>query len=97
MLSTTRLHLETLGPSATTSLLELATLALDVWLLVLVWSHTEVLDGLTSVLGSSQQNNIATSWGTESELIESETLTTSLLNSCSGSSGESESDDGKLG
>lgn len=91
-----RLHLETLGPPSATSLLELSTLALDVWLLVLVGSHAEVLDGLSGVLWSSQQNNIATSRGSHGKLIKCQAFTTGLLNSSSSSRCESESSDGEL-
>jgi hypothetical protein len=49
--SSTRLDLETTRPSASTSALELAALALDVGLLVGVGTHAEMLDGLTGVLG----------------------------------------------
>lgn len=94
--STDRLHLETLRPSSATSLLELSAFALDIWLLVLVWSHAEVLDRLSGVLWSSQQNNIAAGRGSHGQLIEGQTFTTSLLNSSSGSGCESESSDGKL-
>jgi len=64
---------------------------------VLVWSHTEVLDGLSGVLGSSQQNNIATSWSSQGQLIKGQAFTTSLLNPGSGCRCESESGDGELG
>jgi len=92
-----RLHLETLGPSSTTGLLELASLALDVWLLVLVGAHAEVLDSLSGVLWSSQQNNVAASWGSHGQLVESQALTAGLLDSGTGSRGESQSSDGQLG
>jgi hypothetical protein len=61
---TERLDLETTRSSTTTSTLELATLALDVWLLVLMWAEAEVLDSLTGILWSTEQESVGTSWGT---------------------------------
>ena len=86
-----RLDLETLGPSATTSLLEFATLALDIWLLVLVWAHSEMLDSFSGILWSSQQNNVGTSGSSHGQLVESQTFTTSLLNAGASSRSESQS------
>lgn len=60
------LDLETSGPSASTSLLELASLGLDIWFLVLVWAETEMLESLSGVLWSSEENGVASSWGSES-------------------------------
>jgi hypothetical protein len=57
---------------------------------VLVRTETEVLDSLAGVLGSSQQNNIASSRVSQSQLVQSQSLTTSLLDPGTGSSGESE-------
>jgi len=57
------LDLETLGPSATTSLLELAALAGNAWLLSRVRTETEMLDGFTGVLGSTEEEGVGTSWG----------------------------------
>jgi len=64
---------------------------------VLVWSHAEVLDSLSGVLWSSQQNNIATSWGSQGQLIESQAFTTGLLNPGSSCGCESECGDRELG
>lgn len=60
-------------------------------------THTEVLDGLSGVLWSSQQNNVAASWGSHGQLVESQALTAGLLDSGTGSGGESQSSDGQLG
>lgn len=64
--------------------------------LVLVWAETEVLDSLTVALGSSEENNVGASRGAHGELIESDALTTSLLDASTGSSSESEGTDGHL-
>lgn len=85
------LDLETTGSSASTSLLELASLGLDVWLLVLVWAHSEVLDSLASVLWSSEEKSVASLWCAESELIEGEGLTASLQDTGTSSGSEAES------
>lgn len=91
------LDLETTRPSATTGALELATLALDVRLLVLVGTEAEMLDGFTGVLGAAEEQSVGASWGTEGELIESEALTASLLNASASSGGEAESGNAQLG
>ena len=57
---------------------------------MLVGSHAEVLDSLTGVLGSSQQNNIASSWVLHGELVEGHALTASLLDPGTGSGCESQ-------
>lgn len=64
---------------------------------MLVWSHAEMLDRLSGVLWSSQQNNVATSWGSQGQLIEGKTLATGLLNSSAGGRCESEGGDRELG
>jgi len=73
------LHLETLRPSATSSLLELPSLALDVWFLVLVRAKAEMLDRLTRVLRSTQQDNIASSRVSHGQLIDRQALSASLF------------------
>jgi len=90
------LYLETTGSSASTGLLELASLGLDVWLLVLVWAETEMLDSLTGVLWTSKKEGVASGWGTESELVEGENLTTSSKNAGTGGSGEAEGSNAEL-
>jgi hypothetical protein len=95
--SSTCLDLETTRPSATTSTLELAALALDVGLLVCVGTETEMLDGLTGVLGSTEEESVGSSGGAGSDLIDGEGLTTSLLNACASRGSEAESCNGELG
>lgn len=91
------LHLETLRSSPSSSLLELPALALDVWLLVLVRTHAEVLDCLSCVLGAAQQNDVAAGWVLHGQLIQGETLTAGLLDPGARSGGESEGCDVQLG
>jgi len=90
------LDLETSGGSATTSSLELATLGLDVWFLVLVRTETEMLDCLSGVLWSTEEKSVASSWGTLSQLIQSQSLTTSCKDASTGGSGEAESSNAEL-
>lgn len=97
MRSTGLLDLETLGSSATTSLLELAALGHDLGLLVLVRTHAEVLDSLTGVLGTTEEDGVGTGGGAEGKLVESQALTASLGDSGTSSAGEAESGDGHLG
>lgn len=91
------LHLETTRGTTTTSLLELAALGSDVGLLVLVGTETEVLDGLAGVLLATDEDGVGTSRGASSELVKGEALTTSSLDTSTGSVGESESSDRELG
>ena len=60
-------------------------------------TETEVLDGLTGVLGPTEKDDVGASRSTESELVEGEALAASLGDSGTGSGGESESADGHLG
>jgi len=92
----TNLHLETLGGSATTSTLELASLGSDLWLLVGVWAETEALDSLSGVLWSAEEDGVGSGWGSESELVEGEGLTTGSENSGTGSGGELQGGNGEL-
>jgi len=59
-------------------------------------SGTEMSKSFSS-LGTSQKDGVLTSGGLKSELIESQSLTTSSDNSFSGLFGESQSADGELG
>jgi hypothetical protein len=61
-----------------------------------VGTHAEVLDGLSGILGTTQQNNVAAGGGLHGELIESEALTTSSLDAGTSGGGEAESSDGHL-
>lgn len=53
-----------------------------------------MLDGLTSVLGTTEQNDIATSRCLHGELVEGQAFTTGLFNT--GTSGSSESESGNV-
>lgn len=95
--SSSRLDLETTGPSAATGTLELAALGLDVGLLVGVGTEAEVLDGLAGVLGSTEEQSVGTSGETGGNLVDGESLTTSLLDAGAGRGGEAQGSDGELG
>src|ERR1700759_4593541 len=73
------LHLETLGPPSASGALEFPSLALDVWLLALVGSHSEVLDGLSGILGSAKENDVASSRVLHCKLIEGHAFSASGL------------------
>jgi len=93
----TRLYLETTGPSATTGTLELAALALDIRLLVRVGAHAEVLDSLTGVLGSTEEEGVGSGGEAGSDLVDGEGLAAGLQDACAGGRGEAERSDGELG
>jgi hypothetical protein len=56
-----------------------------------------VLDGLTGVLGTTEEDSVGTSRSTESKLIKGEDFTTSLDDAILGSLGETKSSNGELG
>lgn len=56
-----------------------------------------MLDGLTDVPLTSEEDGVRTSRGTESELVEGQSLTTGSGDPLSGGCGESESGDSELG
>ena len=93
----TRLDLETTRPSATTGTLELAALALDVRLLARVGTEAEVLESLTGVLGSTEEEGVGSGGGAGSNLVDGEALTTSLLDAGTRGGSEAESRNGELG
>ena len=95
--SSTCLDLETTRPSATTGTLELAALALDVRLLVRVGTEAEVLECLTGVLGSTEEEGVGSGGGTGSDLVDGEALTASLLDASTGRGSEAESRNRELG
>jgi hypothetical protein len=95
--SSTRLDLETTRPSATTSTLELAALALDIRLLVGVGTEAEMLDGLTGILGSTEEEGVGSSGEAGGDLVNGQSLTTGLLDARAGRGGEAEGGDGELG
>lgn len=61
-----------------------------------VWAETEVLDGLTSVLGATEEDDVGAGWGAESELVEGDALTAGLLDAGTGGRGEAKSADAHL-
>ena len=63
--------------------------------LVLVWAETEVLEGLAG-LWSTEEEGVASGWGTESKLVQGENLTTGSQDAGAGSGGEAEGSDGEL-
>jgi len=65
--------------------------------LVLVWSHAEVLDGLTSVLWSSEEKRVASRWGSQGQLIQSQGLSSGGKDARTSGSGEAESSHAELG
>jgi hypothetical protein len=95
--SSTRLDLETTRPSATTSTLELAALGLDVGLLVGVGTEAEVLDALTGVLGSTEEEGVGSSGVAGSDLVDGEGLTAGLQDARAGRRSEAHRGDGELG
>jgi len=62
-----------------------------------VGTEAEVLDGLTGVLGATEQQGVAASRGTESELVEGDGLAAAGLDAGTGGGGEAQSRDGHLG
>jgi hypothetical protein len=95
--SSKRLNLETTRPSASTGTLELAALALDVRLLVGVGTEAEMLDGLTGVLGSTEEEGVGSSGEAGGDLIHGEALAAGLLDAGTGRGGEAHSRNGELG
>lgn len=95
--NTNVLNLETARASSATSTLELAALGDNVGFLVFVGTHAEVLDSLTGVLGSTQDQSVAASGGAQSKLIQSDGLAASLDDASTSSSGESQSGNVDLG
>ena len=84
------LHLEATRPSAATSLLELAALGGHIRLLVLVGTEAEVLDGLTGVLGATQEERVGARGLLEGELVEGENLAAGALDPGASSGSEAE-------
>lgn len=91
------LHLETARASATTGTLELAALGEDVGLLVLVGTEAEVLDGLTVVLGATQEQGVGTGGLLKSKLVEGQGAAASGQNARAGGGGEPKGGDLDLG
>lgn len=89
------LNLETSGSSASTSLLELASLGADVRLDTIVCVGvvdrglvSEMADRLTGVLGTTEKHGVASLGGAKGKLIEGDALTTGLDNASSNETDE---------
>lgn len=65
--------------------------------LVGVGAEAEVLNALTGVLWSAEEEGVGTGRGTHGELIEGQALAASLLNARAGSRSEAKRGDGELG
>jgi hypothetical protein len=91
------LNLETTRSTLTTSTFKLATLRANIRLLVLVRTETKVLDGFTSVLGTTDENGVGTSGSTEGQLIQGQTFTTSLQDTSLGGLSEVKGSNRELG
>lgn len=65
--------------------------------LVGVRTEAEVLDGLTGVLGTAEEDGVGASGGAHGELIDGEALTTGGQDAGTGSCGETEGRNGELG
>lgn len=61
-----------------------------------VGAEAKVLNSLAGVLGATKEKRVGSSRRTESQLVQSHGLTSSLLNPGSGSSGEAQSSNGQL-
>lgn len=90
------LDLEGSRLSAATSTLELATLGLDSWSLMLVRTEAEVSDGLSRLSGASENDGVLTLWSTTSKLVQGDGLTTGLEDTGLSRLGESQSGNGSL-
>lgn len=64
---------------------------------MLVGTHAEVLNSLTSVLRSTEEEGVASGRSAESKLIQGEDLTTGGQDAGAGSGGEAEGGDAQLG
>jgi len=62
-----------------------------------VRTEAEVLDSLTGVLGTTEEQSVGTGRGAQSKLVQSQGLTTGLLDAGTGGSGETQSSDRQLG
>ena len=64
---------------------------------MLVGAHAEVLVRLTGILGSTEDQSVASSRGAESQLVQGDRLTAGSNDASAGSSGKPESSDSRLG
>lgn len=65
--------------------------------LVRVGTEAEVLDGLTGVLGATEEEGVGAGGGAEGELVEGQALAAGLGDPGTGGGGEAQSSDGELG
>lgn len=65
--------------------------------LVRVGTEAEVLDGLTGVLGATEEQGVGASGGAEGKLVQGQALAASLGDPGTGGGGEAQSSDGQLG
>jgi len=97
------LDLESVGPPASTGLLEFAALAPDVGLDVVVGVGVENGGGVSEVgegsagLGSAEEDGVGSGGGTEGELVEGDALSSSSEDAGAGGGGEAKGAHGKLG
>lgn len=64
---------------------------------MLVGAHAEMLEGLTSVLGATKQEGVASGRSTQSELIQRQALTTGSNDAGTGGGSEAQGSDRDLG
>ena len=64
---------------------------------MLVWTKAKVLNCLTCVLGASEEEGVASSGSTESQLIQGQDLSSSSENAGTSSGGDTESSNAELG
>ena len=64
--------------------------------LVLMWAHAEVFNSFTGVLGSSEEEGVASGWCSKSQLVHCQDLASSTKNTGASRSSESQSRDTEL-
>jgi hypothetical protein len=62
-----------------------------------VWTHAEVLDGLSGVLWSSEEKSVASGWSSQSQLIQGQNLTPGCENPSTSCGSEAKSRNTQLG
>lgn len=90
------LDLESSRVSSTSSSLELSTLGNNLRSLTLVRTETKVSNGLSGVSWTSDKDGVLTLRSSQSQLVQGDSLTTSLQDSSLGTSSESQSGDSGL-
>jgi hypothetical protein len=73
-----------------------ATLGSSIWFLVLVGTHSKVLDSFSRVPLPAEQYGVGTSWRTKSELVKSKHFSTSLQDSFLGTLGKAKGSNREL-